>query len=38
MEISYVKMQAKYIFEFLGIKPSVFYFISEIYAFLHTSF
>lgn len=31
MEISYAKIQSKHIFEFFGIKPSVFYFISEIY-------
>ena len=31
MEISYAKIQTKHIFEFFGIKPSVFYFISKIY-------
>lgn len=31
MEISYAKIQSKHIFEFFGVKPSVFYFISEIY-------
>ncbi len=31
MEISYAKIQTKHIFEFFGVKPSVFYFISEIY-------
>lgn len=29
MEISYAKIQSKHIFEFFGVKPSVFYFISE---------
>jgi len=33
MEIFYAKIQSKHIFEFFGVKPSVFYFISEIYAF-----
>lgn len=33
MEISYAKIQTKHIFEFFGVKPSLFYFISEIYAF-----
>lgn len=31
MEISYAKIQSKHIFEFFGVKPSIFYFISEIY-------
>lgn len=31
MEISYAKIQSKHIFEFFGAKPSLFYFISEIY-------
>lgn len=29
MEISYAKIQSKHIFEFFGVKPSIFYFISE---------